>query len=302
MAGKGAGKRITHEQAAEKVFAACFPLCILPRKRERTKGRKPVLSQGAETFFSVNRFFRTLLEMGRVKAVFFDAAGTLFETREPVGASYARIARRYSVDASAEDINAAFRRTFHSAGALAFGPGRSPAELRRLERQWWRELVAETFAGLGQFTDFEAYFEELFGFFAEPANWVADGEAAATLSTLRERGFVLGVISNFDFRLYRILDGLRLSLWFDSVTISSEAGFAKPSAKLFEAALERHQLAAHEAIHVGDSEHLDVAGAAAAGLKPVLIDRKLSERIAMANGAARISSLAATIEVAGLFE
>jgi putative hydrolase of the HAD superfamily len=240
--------------------------------------------------------------MGQVKAVFFDAAGTLFETREPVGASYARIARRYGVDGRAEDINAAFRRTFHNAGALAFGPGRSAEELRRLERQWWRELVAETFAGLGEFTDFEAYFEELFGFFAEPANWVADGEAASTLSTLRERGVGLGVISNFDFRLYRILDGLRLSPWFDSITISSEVGFAKPSAKPFESALERHQLAAHEAIHVGDSEHLDVAGAVAAGLRPALIDRKLSTRLAMNNGAARISSLAAIIEAARLFE
>src|SRR5438132_2566418 len=163
--------------------------------------------------------------MAQVKAIFFDAAGTLFETREPVGVSYATIARRYGVDASAEDVNAAFRRTFHNAGALAFGPGRSAQDLRRLERHWWRELVAETFAGLGEFTDFEAYFEQLFRFFAEAAKWEADGEAASTLNTLRERGLVLGVISNFDFRLYRILDGLRLSRWFDSITISSEAGF-----------------------------------------------------------------------------
>ncbi len=240
--------------------------------------------------------------MAQLKAVFFDAAGTLFETREPVGASYARIARAHGVDESAEAISAAFRQAFHNAAALAFGPGRSAQELRGLERQWWHDLVAKTFAGLGQFTDFDAYFDALFEFFADPVHWVADHEALLTLRTLRERGFTLGVISNFDYRLYRILDGLGLSGWFDSITISSEAGFAKPSAKLFEVALGRHRLAADEALHVGDSEHLDLAGASAAGLAAVLIDRKMPARIAMGERVARVSSLGATIEAARFFQ
>jgi len=240
--------------------------------------------------------------MAQFKAVFFDAAGTLFETREPVGESYARIARQYGVHAAAEEINAAFRRTFRKAEALAFGPGRDAQELRSLERRWWRDLVAQTFAGLGQFTDFEAYFENLFSFFAEPSNWIADRDAVPTLEALRRSGLVLGVISNFDYRLYRILDGLGLSRWFDSITISCEAGFAKPSARLFEAALECHGLLPPDAVHVGDSESLDLAGASAAGLAAVLIDRKLPERLVIAERTARVSSLAVVVEAARLFQ
>jgi putative hydrolase of the HAD superfamily len=240
--------------------------------------------------------------MAQIKAVFFDAAGTLFETRDPVGDTYARFAREFGVDASAADVNAAFRRTFKDAPPLAFGPGRNPADLRRLEREWWRGLVAQTFAGIGQFTDFEDYFNSLFDFFAEPANWVADPEARTTLRTLRERGLTLGVISNFDHRLYRILDGLGLARWFDSITISSEAGYAKPSARLFEVALERHRVAPSEALHVGDSEHLDVAGASSAGLAAVLLSRKMPQRVSTAGRVAHIPSLAATVELVQLLQ
>src|SRR5690348_8057341 len=100
--------------------------------------------------------------MTQLKAVFFDAAGTLFETREPVGESYARIARVYGLNASADAVDAAFRRAFRDAAPLAFGMDHKPEQLRRLEREWWRELVMRTFAGLGNFADFQAFFNSLF--------------------------------------------------------------------------------------------------------------------------------------------
>jgi len=68
-----------------------------------------------------------------IRTAFFDAAGTLFDSREPIGRTYARIARQFGVDATEEAIAARFRQVFHSAEGLAFGPG--PAdEIRRLER------------------------------------------------------------------------------------------------------------------------------------------------------------------------
>jgi putative hydrolase of the HAD superfamily len=240
--------------------------------------------------------------MTQIKGVFFDAAGTLFETREPVGETYARIARAYGLNASAGAVDAAFRYTFRAAGPLAFGMGHEPEQLRRLEREWWRDLVVRTFAGLGEFSDFEAFFNSLFEFFADPAHWIADAEALPTLRALRERGLTLGIISNFDHRLYRILDGLGLASWFDSITISSEAGYAKPSVKLFETVLEQHRLAPSQAIHVGDSEHLDLAGASEAGIAAILINRKSGEDVSVAGRMARISSLRATVSVISLFD
>lgn len=233
-----------------------------------------------------------------LRGIIFDAAGTLMETREPVGASYARIARKYGVEASPSEVSAAFRRVFHHAPGLAFGPGHPPDELRRMERRWWRDLVAETFEGLGRFTDFEAYFSELFEFFGDPANWIADPQAPAALERLRTRGLVLGVLSNFDHRLYRILEGLDLAGYFDSITISSEAGYAKPAPGAFQAALARNGLSPAETLHVGDSEHHDLAGAEALGIAVVLIVPDAPAELTLSGRTARAATLAAIPEAA----
>jgi len=208
-----------------------------------------------------------------LKTIFFDAAGTLFESRSPIGDSYAAVARNFGANVSGKNVSAAFRRAFSSAHGLAFGPGRPAGEIRRLEREWWRERVAETFADLHQFDDFDAYFNALFEFFGDPANWVAYPDVAPALEEFKAMGLRLGVISNFDARLYRLLSGLGLARFFDSVTISSEAGYAKPAAQLFEAALARMGVAPGEALHVGDAPHLDVTGANAAGIEAILVCR-----------------------------
>ncbi len=230
------------------------------------------------------------------KAVFFDAAGTLFEARQPVGRSYSLLAQEFGLNADENAVSAAFRRAFHAAPGLAFGPGHSGAELRRLERQWWRERVAETFAGLGRFGDYDSYFDALFRFFADPGNWRADPQAPALLARLKQAGCILGVVSNFDARLYRILEGLGLAQFFDSTTISSEAGYAKPSPELFKVALAKHSLHPGEAIHVGDSIALDVGGATAAGVAAVLIEREEVHHSEGLAAAARVRSLEAVFE------
>ncbi|HVN91536.1 MAG TPA: HAD-IA family hydrolase [Candidatus Binataceae bacterium] len=231
-----------------------------------------------------------------LKVVFFDAAGTLFDTRNPVGATYAEVARKYGVDAKVADVNAAFRRVFHHTPGLAFGLGHSAADLRDLERRWWYRLVAESFHGLGTFTDYDAYFEELFARFGSTATWQIDPMALSTLGQLRDRGLALGMISNFDYRLYGILDGLGLKDEFQSITISSEAGWAKPAAEIFQTALAKHGIASHEALHVGDSEHLDIAGAAGVGIASVLIDPNAPARIAIDGRVARVATLDAVLE------
>lgn len=226
-----------------------------------------------------------------LKAVFFDAAGTLFEAREPVGRTYARIAREYGLDAPEAAVIEGFRRAFAAAPVIAFGRGHRAGELRALERGWWRAVVADSFAGLGAF-DLDGCFEALFAYFADPAHWEADPAAAATLAGLKQAGFELGVISNFDFRLYGLLDGLGLSGYFDSITISSEAGYAKPRREIFDAALERLRASAAEAMHVGDSLHHDFEPARALGFFAVLLDPKQSAPELCEARAGRINALA----------
>ena len=92
--------------------------------------------------------------------------------------------------------------------------------------------------------------------------------------SLNERGFRLGVISNFDSRLFGLLEGFDIARFFDPIVISTRAGAAKPEVEIFTQALAAHNVRSEEALHIGDSPHADIAGAQAAGLFPVLVDRQ----------------------------
>jgi putative hydrolase of the HAD superfamily len=227
-----------------------------------------------------------------LRAVFFDAAGTILHLREPAGLSYTKIARRFGLEADERAVMAAFRRAFRAAPGLAFGPGHGAGELRRMEREWWREVVLATFAGMGRFTDFEACFDQLFALFANPSSWSVAPEAPRLFQSFKTRGLILGVISNFDHRLYHVIDALELARHFDSITISSEVGWAKPAPEIFHAALARHALSPDEAIHVGDSQTHDLRGACAAGLGAVLVDPQCAEALVVNGRCARVRSLA----------
>ncbi len=223
----------------------------------------------------------------RPKAVFLDAAGTLFDSTRPVAVTYAELAQRYGKSVSSEEVSRRFRHCFATAPPMAF-PDSDGQRLEALERAWWRDVVRRIFEPAGPFLRFEDYFDELFSHFARTDSWVLYDDARATLDTLKRRGLILVMISNFDSRVLKIIRGLGIADHFDSVFISSSAGFAKPEAGIFHLALERHGIAPDQAIHVGDSPETDVEGALRAGVRPVLLDRHGD---AAHDGAIRIGGL-----------
>jgi putative hydrolase of the HAD superfamily len=84
----------------------------------------------------------------------------------------------------------------------------------------------------------------------------------------------LGVISNFDSRIYQVLEILGLREYFRTITISTEVGAAKPDALMFTMALQKHGCAAAQAWHVGDSYDEDFQAAKAAGLQGIWLRRQ----------------------------
>ena len=105
-----------------------------------------------------------------IKAIFFDAAGTLIKPARRVGETYAVLARKYGVEPSAAEITERFRLCFHSAPPLAF-PGAPATRIEDLERAWWKELVRRVFEPWDGFQRFDDYFAELFAYFAQPDAW-----------------------------------------------------------------------------------------------------------------------------------
>ena len=207
-----------------------------------------------------------------IKAVFFDAAGTLIKPARSVGESYAAIAAKHGKEVSSTNITKRFRTCFYAAPLFAC-PGATEDTVAALERDWWKSLVAQVFEPWSPFVRFEEYFAELFAYFASPNAWTLYPEVLETLTSLKERDLILDVISNFDSRLVRILDGLGAGAQFENIFVSSRVGYAKPDGRIFNAALSCHGLAPAQALHVGDSEINDLSGANQAGLKGILVER-----------------------------
>lgn len=207
--------------------------------------------------------------MARLRAVLFDAAGTLIEPAEPVGETYARAFARQGAHVPAWRLDDAFARVMRRAPPLAF-PGEPAERVATLERRWWRDRVRETLRAAdseARLADPDAAFEELFAGFARAGAWRLRPGAQEALVRLRADGRATAVVSNFDRRLPGILEGLGLGALLDAVVLPADAGCVKPAPEIFHLALARlGGIAPEEALYVGDDAEHDLAGARRAGL------------------------------------
>lgn len=208
-----------------------------------------------------------------VKVIFFDAAETLFKIRGSVGELYLKIARKYGSKASKEALDEAFFNVFKQKPPPVFAPDISPNERMAIEKQWWYEVVHQVFTEVGMIPSFESYFQEVYTVFKGSQGWELFPETVEVLGLLRKKGYSLGMITNFDTRVYEVARALGIFPLLDSMTLSSEAGAPKPEPLIFKKAVETHRVKPAEAIHVGDSLSDDVGGALKSGLQAVLIDR-----------------------------
>jgi putative hydrolase of the HAD superfamily len=136
------------------------------------------------------------------------------------------------------------------------------------------EYPAEVRALLREF-EIEVGEEELLRFLeAEHAAWAPARQLAATthalLDLLRERGLRLGLVSNAidpPELLHRDLAELGVADRLDVAVFSSEIGRRKPDPAIFRYALDRLGVEPERTLMVGDKVAIDIAGAAALGMR-----------------------------------
>jgi len=223
----------------------------------------------------------------QTKAVFFDAADTLFHVKDGVGAQYGRLARKHGVEIDSELLQKKFNESFKAAPPLAF-PGRGNDEIKWLEREWWYHLIASVFSEI-DFPAFDLFFSEVYTLFEGTEGWSLFPETTEVLHYLKDAGYSLGIISNFDTRLYSVCDALEITHFFKTITVSSVEGVSKPSPDIFTRSLQRAGLNAWETLFIGDSPYYDIEGARGVGMTPLLVDR--FSRYSAENGAIRIPDL-----------
>ncbi len=202
-----------------------------------------------------------------VKAITFDAGGTLIRPYPSVGEIYAEVLARYGIKIDAQETENNFRTAFGQIRRLERN-----GVSEKAERDFWRELVGTV---LGQFIPgdiFEDVFGELFDTFASSSRWQLAEDAKPVLIKLRKRGFRLAILSNADRRFRQVFQEMEITDLVEEVFLSSEIGFEKPDPRIFQHVEKKLGLTPRQILHIGDSLKHDIQGAAKANWHHLLLN------------------------------
>lgn len=200
-----------------------------------------------------------------------DATGTLFHCPR-LGAIYAELLGRHGIEVEAVEAARLVRLVWQEMSCSA-DPSHDRFSADPLgERGFWRRVVDRVCEYLGcAASPFAA--AELFHAFGRGDSWEVYPEVRPALAALAADGLRLAVVSNWDHRLPSLLDELGLAAYFEAVVYSAAVGVEKPHPGIFVRALSVLGVAAPWSLHVGDRRVEDVEGAAAVGMRSLLLCR-----------------------------
>jgi putative hydrolase of the HAD superfamily len=207
-----------------------------------------------------------------IKAVFFDLYNTLVGYAPPREEIHSRLLKDFGIEISPEallrPIMAADDFLYQEHARSSLGK-RSKEETMALYAQYHGIILRE--AGLDASQELIAGLLKKWMSF--DLKMVLFDDVAPTLTQLKERGLILGLISNVDRDITPLYQELGLSAWLQVVVTSQEAGFNKPQPEIFQEAVKQAGVKPSEAIYVGDQYQIDVVGANEAGMRGILLDR-----------------------------
>jgi putative hydrolase of the HAD superfamily len=212
-----------------------------------------------------------------IRGVLLDALGTLVRLEPPAPRLQASLRARLGLDVPLDRCATAMQAEMSYYGAHC-ARARDDVTLAVLRLEC-SDVLADVLAAGPQGAEILPCLTDAVVFTAFP-------DAAPALDALTAQGRRLAVVSNWDVSLPPVLRRLGLASHFELVVHSAGVGAAKPDPRPFLVALERLELAPAECVHVGDDPVNDVEGAAAAGLRAILVDRT-GERV----GARTVRSL-----------
>ena len=205
-----------------------------------------------------------------LKAVFLDIGDTVMRPNPSWEHVYAMAFEEFGITVDMTELYAALRAAYHHGGWGMEG-GFDPTEETSFQRTV--AIDAAAIAELGLEPMPETFYRRLSELFMATSHWHIFPDAYPALTALKERGLVVGAVSNWVWNLPELLHALDLVSHFDFIAASARIGFEKPHPRIFEWALEKAGVKPKAAIHVGDHLDADVEGARAVGITGVLIDR-----------------------------
>ena len=207
-----------------------------------------------------------------IEIVFFDAGETLIHPHPSFPELFATVCRGQGHDIAADHVADVQERLAPHLVDLAEETGveHGPSLSARDSEIFWTFLYRRLLAELDLPDDLAP---ELYRVFSDSATYRLFDDALPVLNELGAAGYRLGLISNFEGWLEKILVEQEVGHLFDTTVISGVEGVEKPDPGIYRLALERSEVDAARTVHVGDSMKLDVEPARSVGINPILIDR-----------------------------
>ncbi len=207
--------------------------------------------------------------MTRTNAILLDALGTLVALEPPAPRLQRVLAARFAVPVSVPEAERAI------AAEIAYyrdhlNDGRDRETLAALRRRCAQTLRdALPAAARERLADTGSLVEALL----ESLEFSVFEDVRPALQSLRARGLMLVVVSNWDVSLAEVLARVDLAPLLEGIVTSAAVGQRKPATAIFQRGLQLAGVEPARALHVGDSMREDVEGARAAGVEPVLVRR-----------------------------
>ncbi|GFR83001.1 haloacid dehalogenase-like hydrolase domain-containing protein 3 [Elysia marginata] len=206
-----------------------------------------------------------------LKLVTLDITNTLFKVAGSPGRQYGIVGRRHGVIADEALLTDLFSKFYKQ--YLKQYPNFG-AYVKMSANEWWSYVVRDCFHTIDPTLDQEKLqniSNDLFVHYMKSEAWEFLPGAVDALKDLHRYPVKLGVISNWDHRLYRVLAVMGLQPYFDFVIPSYVVGVEKPDKRIFQLALQDADCLPGEAIHFGDNIKKDLQGAQGAGWDACLL-------------------------------
>lgn len=207
--------------------------------------------------------------------IVFDATGTLFQPQPDPAKAYLDCANQHA-DASRLRIRGMeqLRSRLDQAMQLHFSAESAalPTDEDR-ERDRWRAIVGDTFVDWPDAL-LDVMFDQLWHHFADAKCWAIFKDVEPAIQLARSNGLKIAIASNFDRRLFQLIDQWGIGKWFDQVFVSSEVGWCKPNPEFYHEIARRIQSNdPRSLLMIGDTKTGDHDAAIAAGWDARLLVR-----------------------------
>jgi putative hydrolase of the HAD superfamily len=197
-----------------------------------------------------------------VTTVVFDVVGTLIEPSPSVAEAYCLAAARQGVCCDTAIVRQRFQAAWRTQEAADAAAAPAFATSGQRERDRWRSIVHEVFAGTPVADEI---FADLWEHFGRVDAWRPLDRGSRLVRAALDAGLTVALASNFDERLLALAMRLEPLSWVPHVFASSEIGWRKPSPEFFRWIERRLGCEPAETLLVGDDPLLDVAAAERAG-------------------------------------